>query len=176
MGETKLMPCYCMPVIHEFQIENYVEYENFLYQIFKNNFIENTICFNNKPVRIKRDPILHDKVDAFYHIICGNEGLGPEPERCKRISWVHSFILNYKKCKIHKGCSGVKIWVAPYRDKRGLKSRIKFLSTEGKYFVILEDRQDYYMLITAYYIDANHRLKKLIDEYNLYKITGSAYY
>ena len=36
------------------------------------------------------------------------------------------------------------------------------------YIVILTDRGEYYMFITAYYIETEHRKRKLLKEYEAY--------
>ena len=56
----------------------------------------------------------------------------------------------------------MKMWSQPYKNT----VRIKILLYEEKYLVILEKRKDYYLLITAYYVDQKHRLEALVNEYN----------
>ena len=44
--------------------------------------------------------------------------------------------------------------------------RFKILFEEERYVVIIEERTDYCLLITAYYLDADHSLRKLLKEYD----------
>ena len=55
----------------------------------------------------------------------------------------------------------IKVW----RNKRGTKNRILLLHEEEKYLVVLEDRQDYILPWTAYFIEYDNHLCKLLAEY-----------
>lgn len=66
----------------------------------------------------------------------------------------------------------LKVW----RNIRGTKERILILCEEERYLVILEDRKEYILPWTAYFIEDNSRLKKLLAEYQDYiKKQGSQY-
>lgn len=43
------------------------------------------------------------------------------------------------------------------------------LLDEEKYMVILEKRKNYYLLITAFYLDYDHALKEQLKHYDEYK-------
>lgn len=51
------------------------------------------------------------------------------------------------------------------------KNRIFLLNLKDRYFIVLEERPSYYLLITAYYIDFDKTLERKIEEYNKYKTT-----
>ena len=80
--------------------------------------------------------------------------------------WVRAFIENYNcdpsKCT---GCDGIKIWEKPYKNNQ----RIHLLFEEERYIVVLERRENYVLLITAFYIEQDHTLEKKVKEYHQYK-------
>jgi hypothetical protein len=81
---------------------------------------------------------------------------------------VRAFIENYdcdpSKCE---ECDGVKVWNEPY----GSKTRVHLLLEEERYMVVLERREGYYLLITAFYFDYNHALRKQLKHYEQYRCT-----
>lgn len=146
------------------------KYEEALYSIFKNDFIDSKPFFKDKQVNIRRHPIEYGKEEAFFHITCqdyekeGNRV--PDFRRCERIRWVRAFIENYN-CKLPfcEMCEGVKVWSEPYKNN----SRIHILLEEEKYMVVIECRKSYYLLVTAFYFDHEHTLKKKLKRYEKYK-------
>ena len=55
----------------------------------------------------------------------------------------------------------LKVW----RNKRGTSERILILHLAEKYLVVLEDRKDYILPWTAYLIEDDSRLRRLLREY-----------
>ena len=49
------------------------------------------------------------------------------------------------------------VWSTPYKGH----SRVKMLLEDEQYLVVLERREKYCLLITAFYVDQEHRLEKL---------------
>ena len=63
------------------------------------------------------------------------------------------------------------VWSTPYKGH----SRVKMLLEDEQYLVVLEKRERYCLLITAFYVDQGHRLEKLLKEFDkVSKIAGSA--
>lgn len=150
--------------------ESWLVYENRLYEIFRKDFIESHPKFEGKIVQIRRHPIVNDKEEAFYHVICqdylkdGNRV--PDFRRCERIRWIKSFIENYNcNPKLCNGCEGVKVWVKPYKTNQ----RICLFLEEERYIVVLEKREKYCLLITAFYIEHEHSLEKKRKEFLQWK-------
>jgi hypothetical protein len=48
-------------------------------------------------------------------------------------------------------------------------SRVHFLFEEERYLVIIEKRENYNLLITAYYLEYNNALEKQLKHYNQFK-------
>ncbi len=146
-------------------------YEDLLYSIFRKDFIDSHPYFENKIVNIRKHPMEFDKEEAFFHITCQDYSKSnnrqPDLRRCERIRWVRAFIENYNKCSTSfcDSCDGVKIWSEPY----GNTERTHLLLEEERYIVVLEKRNNYVLLITAFYFEHDHALKKKLNHYLQYK-------
>ncbi len=146
-------------------------YENRLYAIFKAAFIDSKPVYDGKPVNIRFKPVVNGKAEAFYHVTCRDyhlvEERCPDYRRCERIRWVRSFIENYN-CDATRcpECDGVKVWqeLAP----KGTNLRVHILLEEERYMVILELRESYNLLITAFFIDQDHTLRTQLRHYQAY--------
>lgn len=145
-------------------------YESVLYSIFKADFIDSRPSFECKQVNIRRHPMEYNKEEAFFHVTCQDYRKDgervPDFRRCERIRWVRSFIENYNcdtsKCE---GCEGIKVWSEPYKAT----SRVHILLEEERYMVVLERRDSYCLLITAFYFNYDHALEKKLKCYEMYK-------
>ena len=149
---------------------DWVIYENELYNIFKNDFIDSRPHFDNKQVNIRKHPIEYGKEEAFFHTTCQdtlkNGERFPDFRRCERIRWVRAFIENYHcNTNICGSCDGIKTWQEPYQNRL----RVHILLEEEKYMVVIELRETYCLLITAFYFDYNHALEKKLKRYHKYK-------
>lgn len=144
----------------------YPEYFDFLYEIFKNDFIDSNPKFDNKNVVIRKHPIQLGKEEAFFHVTCKDfqhEGdREPDLRRCERIRWVRAFIENYQ-CDSSKcpACDGVRVWEEEY--KSGI--RVHLLLEEERYMVVLEKRESYVLLITAFYFDYDNALERKLKKW-----------
>ena len=147
-------------------------YESALYDIFKTDFIDSHPSYKNLRVNVKRYPIEYNKEEAFFHTTCkdysNNGDRVPDFRRCERVRWIRAFIENYD-CDVSKceACDGVKVWNEPYKSK----TRVHLLLEEERYIVVLEKRENYYLLITAFYLDYDHALKKQLQHYRQYQST-----
>jgi hypothetical protein len=146
-------------------------YESILYSVFKNDFLDTQPTFEGKRVNIRRYPMVGDKEQTFFHIISEDyhkDGARIlDMRRCERIRWVRAFIENYNcdptKCV---GCDGVKIWEEDMKRSPG--KRVHLLLEEERYLVVLERRDTYCLLITAFYIKHDHSLRKKVLKYENY--------
>ena len=147
--------------------KDFHRYEKELYRIFKRDFLDSHPCFMGLPVRIRKYPMEHDKEEAFYHITCNDyfhiKDRSPDFARCERIGWCRAFIEKYE-CKGYQceDCSGMHVWEEKYRGKL----QICILSEEYRYMVILEPRSDYYLLVSAYYIERDRTLDRKLYNYD----------
>lgn len=158
-----------IPEIIEYKSDKYgtwSDYYDLLYEIFKKDFILSKPNFENKPVNIRKFPMEFGKEEAFFHITCQdylhNRDRSPDLRRCERIRWVRAFIEKYNcDSSLCDDCDGVKVWP----EKNGSKEKINIFLEEERYLVVLEKRPNYYLLITAFYIDRDHTLEKKVKQY-----------
>lgn len=61
-----------------------------------------------------------------------------------------------------------------WKNKRGKDERIVLFNEAENYIVILTDRTEYYMFITAYFVETEHRKKNLLKAYETYKKAKTA--
>jgi len=151
--------------------DSWESYQETLYDIFKTDFLDSHPFFENIRVSVKHYPIEFGKEEAFFHITCkdysGNGERVPDFRRCERIRWIRAFIENYDcDATLCEDCEGVKVWREPYKSR----TRIHILLEEERYLVILEQRPDYFLLITAFYLDYDNALEKQLRHYEQYKV------
>lgn len=169
-----LINCEWLPglMLYEDYDNSWKKYEQALYESFCEDFIESKPQFQGKNVAIRRYPIEYGKEEAFYHITCQdyykNDNRVPDFRRCERIKWVRKFIENYacnrEECK---ECSGIKTWEEIHKNR----TRIHILFEEERFIVVIEKRDIYYLLVTAYYFDHKHTLNKKLKKYKEYQKT-----
>lgn len=89
--------------------------------------------------------------------------------RCERIRWIRSFMENYSNYHLELclNCAGIKIWSEPI----GKHSRVHLLLEEENYIVVIEKRENYYLLITAFYIEYDYSMQSILKRYQRYRIT-----
>ncbi len=145
------------------------KYEAVLYEIFKRDFIDTKPNFEDKQVNIRRQPMVNDKEEAFIHITHQDYNKDgerlPDMRRCERIRWVRSFIEKYNcdssQCS---DCDGVKVWEEDKQPKWG-GNRIHLLLEEERFMVVIERKNTYFQLVTAFYFEQDHSLRKKIRHY-----------
>lgn len=150
------------------------EYEDLLYSIFQEDFIKSRPDYRGKRVAIRRHPVVQGREEAFWHLTCsdyGHKGGGPKDrdpdlERCRRIRWPRAFIECSEECGAHVSpqCQGVVIWSAPHKSKGQERVRVKMFLEEESYLVVLEPRDEYCLLITAYYVNQDWSIRAIKRE------------
>lgn len=164
-----MINCPWLPTLFECpDFNNWMNYENNLFAIFKQDFIDSCPCYDNKNVVTRKYPIVDNRPQAFHHLINKDyhiEGFNqrtPDLQRCARLKWVRKFIENTDCSRFCCAeCSGIKLWKSPYKSTQ----RIKMFLEEERYVVIIELREQYCLLITAFYINYEHTLQKLMNEF-----------
>lgn len=141
---------------------DFPSYFEAVYSIFKRDFITSHPSWENKRFAMKKYPMEDGKEHTFYHITHkGNdedeENRLPDMRRMERIAYPRIMIDNHSH-------SQLKVW-----EKRiNCSNRIHILHEEERYMVVLDIRNDIFLLWTAYYIEHNHTLEKKLKEYELY--------
>jgi hypothetical protein len=120
-----------------------------LYHHFHNDFIASKPMYSGKRWALKRYPLIKGKESTFWHLISEGDSEGdieaerlPDLRRCERICWPRRLIDEVASGR-------VRVWRTLRREEER---------------VVLADRGDYIMLWTAYYVEMEHRRKKLKRE------------
>jgi hypothetical protein len=140
---------------------NFQSYFEAAYVVFHNDFIKSQPIYENSKVSVRKYPEVEGIHRTFYHITHQGEdeqNRQPDLRRLERIRFPRFMIDNYK----HKS---ILIW----KNKRDRDERIVLFNESENYIVILSNRKKYYLFITAYYVETEHRKRKLLKEYNEYK-------
>ena len=150
----------------------YKEYEDCLFDIFKNLYEMGTLNYNGIEVKMKHYPPDYSEKTGFYHMICENynhtgdeNDRQPNFRRCERIKWPKEFI---EWCS--KSCSRIWIW----ENERHGKVNTLLYCPEQNYLVVLGKRNGYYLLTTAYVVEYDHAKRDLIKEYEAYKTNNTS--
>ena len=164
---------------YEFDINNWQSEYDKLYKTFKQEYICGNLSFREIPIKFKKEPKVNGRHNSFYHMTTGHdhpvqsdEERYPDTKRIEKFYYPKIMINNYT-CKLAcVGCSGMKVWMK--KDKGRTNAYIYF--DELKYVVILEYRKnkngfEYFLFITAYYVEHNRARKLFLRDYNLYKDT-----
>lgn len=145
---------------------NYAEYNEAVYNIFKDDFVFHKPIYRGKKLSLKAHPIVDGKEYTYYHFTHSGKietERIPDIRRMERIGYP-------KPCIDNSESEELKVW----RNLRGTKERILILHEEERYLIVLEDRKDYILPWTAFYIDYPHQMRKYLKEYETFKKTETA--
>ena len=144
----------------------FAEFYEAVYLIFKNDFVVSKPIYRGKRLRLKKYPYIDGKEYTFYHFT--HDG-NVEHKRLPNLRRMER--IGYPRPMIDSSTDPIlKVW----RNKRKNKERILIFHEEEKYLVVLEDRHDYILPWTAYYVEYKNRIRKLLKEYNDYIKTETA--
>lgn len=149
---------------------DWFKYDSFLYTLFSRDFIKNDLYFRGKVVRIRKHPKEGDKEQAYFHVTSTNTSNAkdmndrePDLRRCERIEWIRLLIENHRCAD---GCCSLpKIW----SDNNNGNTRWTILFEEVRFLVILEERPQYYLLITSFYIIGKRQLEKKLEAFKKFQ-------
>lgn len=141
------------------------EYEERIYRYYKNDLIDDHPIFKNKPVIIRWPNLIENgKEKEFWHIVykedANTNNRLPDLNRCERILWLRALIENWESCmnKLYEGCAdceGLIIW----EEK---DNRLRMLLKDERFLLVLEERTNCWLLITAFYVDHDSYFRKLL--------------
>ena len=139
---------------------NFALYNEAVYAVFKHDFVKNRPVFQGKKLALKAHPLIDGKEYTYYHFThSGNVETErvPDMRRMERIGFPKPMI-DFSDDK------DLIVW----RNKRGTSERILILHHAERYLVVLEDRINYILPWTAYLIEDDSRLRRLLHEYQCY--------
>lgn len=145
---------------------NFNDYFMAVYAVFESDFIRRQPRYEGLKVVVRKYPEVDGMHRTFYHIT--HEGKDennrqPDFRRMERIRYP-KFIIDQNQ---HPE---ILIW----KNKRGKDERILFFNQGENYMVVLTERKEFYLFITAYVVDTEHRKRTLLKEYEAYKKAKTA--
>lgn len=161
-------------------LSNWKAYQDELYGIYRKMFIENVMFFDGKPIKVKVYPMFEKYETSFIHLICKQENINsidpndrePDLRRAERLHWIKEIIEKYPCLEKCIECEGLLLYKEYYKNR----VRVKIFFPKERYIIILEDRCNYYLLITAFYIEETYEdkvIQKIYKRYNEYKKQGA---
>lgn len=162
------IPSWLPPIITADAFEgDYLGYFNKLYDVFEDGFIKTRPLLKMPSgsifVGLPFLPLSEGKHDKFWHVTTKDTKKGatteerysnPDLRRCERVAWIRPIIDNYPD-------SDIKCW----RNQRNSNRNILLLLESERYLVVIVDRRSYVFLQTAYYVEREHTMEKLLAEY-----------
>jgi len=137
------------------------EYCEAIYSIFHRDFVASKPTYPPKRFALKRHPEYDGKAATFWHLIStgkDEEERTPDMRRCERIAWPKPMIEAI-------GNGEVCLW----RNSRGRSERILIAVEDFSYVVVLDDREDFVLLWTAYYVEYPNKRRRMKQEYKKWR-------
>lgn len=141
-------------------------YLNRVYGLFVSGFVRANHVFLGKPVKARWHPSHDDKHFSFWHVISESAPSGieadrtPDLRRCERIAWL-GYVLANAGDRTRVWC-----WCTETRTSRGKERRYLLYLHQERYLVILAEREDFFLLVTAFHVEHDHRHRRLESECN----------
>lgn len=136
------------------------DYIEALYSFFCADFIHSSPKFRGAKLALKRHPVEQGKEATFWHLTSeGKEEAErtPDMRRCERIRWPRPIIDNSDH-------SDLKVWA----EKRKSERRIHIWFQNEGYLVVLNERKDYILPWTAFYVERDHQRRKYLKRWERY--------
>lgn len=131
-----------------------------VYDVFKQDFLCTKPYFRGKRLGLKRHPEREGKSATFWHMTTVGEVESERQldfERCERMPWPKPVIENSTDLVL-------KVWA----ESRGGSRRIHiWLEAEG-YIVVLDERKNFILPWTAFYVEKEHQRKKYNKRWHRY--------
>jgi len=140
---------------------NWSPYFEAVYGIFHRDFVASKPAYSGKRFALKRYPEFQGKSATFWHLISDGkveDDRLPDMRRCERIAWPRPIIEAIDS-------QTVRCW----RNTRGRSERILLAVEDFSYVVVLDDREDFVLLWTAYYVEHANKRRRMEQEYEKWK-------
>lgn len=137
------------------------QYCEALYRLFRQDFIDSATLFRDQKVGLKRYPASYDKEATFWHLTSEGEveeDRTPDFRRCERIRWPKSIIENETD-------EYLKVWT----EKRKGEQRIHIWLDADGYLIVLNRRNGYLLLWTAYHVTRERQREKYLKRWERYR-------
>lgn len=159
-----------LPDLVEFDWNSYNESIDRAYAVFVRDFGTQNArpTFQAKRMGLKRHPEFQGKSATFWHFV--TEGpveidRAPNRERVERIAWPKAILV---EAAAQSG--RVLVWANERRRSGHTKSTRWVVALDTfSYVVVVDEREEYVLPWTAYFVEADHRREKLRKEYDAWK-------
>lgn len=151
------------PLIKQSESQTLGEYLNTLYPIYEQKIASANLKFRGKPVCLFRELNYNLQQQSFEHLTTkGNNDRLYNLKRCERLTWIHDILQG-----ICDGCSNYRVFRDSKWKPRKSTRCVRYIiwCVKEDYVIILEDRQDKVMLITAYCVLYTSKRKDLESMY-----------
>jgi hypothetical protein len=118
-----------------------------LYQVFLRQLANAGLTHAGQPVKCRYHPSYDNKHGSFWHLITEGkveDDRTPVLDRCTHLQWIAWIIQNAGDASI------IRSWEQQRSTSRGLSTRIPLWLFQENYVVILEKRQDFSLIVTAF--------------------------
>ncbi len=143
---------------------NWDAYEDELYRIFVDEIARCGLKFRGKNVACRRSPETAGRWASFWHLVQeghAEDDRTPDLRRCERLRWIRWVIQN----------AGSHPEIDEWRNNRKNVTNTLLWYRE-EYLVVLAQRQDRWLLKTAYCTDQRRRIQQLRQERDNYRRLG----
>lgn len=135
----------------------WADYLDQIYEHFLDDLIRNVRHLKGKPIRARFNPETNGKGFSFWHVISEgdeeNERV-PDLRRCERIRWI-AWMID----QVANGAEHILTWNNTRTSRRGTVERLVLFCEEASYAVILEERADHLLLVSAYPVSGRRAAK-----------------
>ena len=146
---------------------NYHSYIDAVYEIFERDFIKTKTKFGSHELKLKFNPLFQERAYTFYHMTHEGEDEGnrtPDFRRCECMPWAKPTIENVERWNLkfwrqsrHNSNNRICIWLESSEN------------VEDDYFIVLEVRETYVLLWTAFMSKYHNTRRKKEKEYLAWK-------
>lgn len=146
---------------------NYELFIDAVYHVFENDFIKHKTTFGSHILKMKFNPMFQKRAYTFYHMTHEGEkedDRTPDLRRCECIPWAKPTIENVQNWKLkfwrqsrNRSDNRICIWLECSEE------------VDDDYFIILEVRETYVLLWTAFMSKYSNASKKKLKEYQEWK-------
>ena len=159
-----LPPLYAEPDWNSFE-----DYEKALYEYFCSIYFSKPIFFKTIKVKYRTYSLYEGKQEVYYHLTCRdfNKDMKRNPEACRiiRVSWTRAIIENHD-CQDNCCNDKPRYWTEFNLKRKRLRHKLLFRD----FLVILEEWDNFFLLISGYYVDEEYQRVGLMKQYKNYCI------
>lgn len=138
-------------------------YVDQVYSQYLDDIVTTPKIFRGKPVKARYNPATDGKGFSFWHLISegsNEDDRTPDIRRCERISWI-GWVIEQADSENPR----IKNLVTTRTVRGRTTERLVLWCEDAEFVVILEERTQYFHLVTAYSV-SGHRAEKLKKEWD----------